>query len=172
MGLTLNINFNRRLFTILAIVFVNMVGAAMILPILPLYALGTFNLPESLITLIISSFFVAQLIAGPILGRLSDRFGRLPVLVISQFGTVASFLMIGWATSAWLLLTARVIDGITGGNIIVAQAYLTDITPREKRTQSLGYIFAVFGLGFIIGVSCPPVLVRASRSLSPPGWPD
>jgi len=144
-------NFDRRLITILAIVFVNMVGAAMILPILPLYALGTFNLPEALITPIISSFFVAQLFAGPVLGRLSDRYGRLPVLIVSQFGTVASFVMIGLANTAWLLLVARVIDGITGGNIIVAQAYMTDVTPREKRTQTLGYIFAIFGLGFIIG---------------------
>lgn len=144
-------NLNRRLITVLAIVFVNMVGAAMILPILPLYALGTFHLPESQITLIVSSFFVAQLFAGPVLGRLSDRYGRLPVLVVSQAGTVLSFLMIGLANSAWLLFAARVIDGITGGNIIVAQAYMTDVTPREKRTQTLGYIFAIFGLGFVVG---------------------
>lgn len=143
--------FDRRLFTILAVVFVNMVGAAMILPILPLYALETFRLPESQITLIVSSFFVAQLFAGPVLGRLSDQYGRLPVLIVSQAGTVLSFIMIGLANSAWLLLVARIIDGITGGNIIVAQAYMTDVTPREKRTQTLGYIFAIFGLGFVIG---------------------
>ncbi len=151
-------NFNRRLITILAIVFVNMVGAAMILPVLPLYALGTFHLPESQITLIVSSFFVAQLFAGPVLGRLSDRYGRLPVLIVSQAGTVLSFIMIGLANSAWLLLVARVIDGITGGNIIVAQAYMTDVTPREKRTQTLGYIFAIFGLGFVVGPALGGVL--------------
>lgn len=75
----------------------------------------------------------------------------MPVLIISQIGTALSFLMLAWAPNAWMLFAARLLDGITGGNIIVAQAYVTDITPREKRTQSLGYIMAVFGIGFIFG---------------------
>ncbi len=145
------LKLDRRLVTILAIVFVQMVGAAMILPILPLFAQDEFNLSEQVITLIISSFYMAQFIAGPYLGRLSDQRGRLPILIVSQIGTALSFALIGWAQSAWLLLAARVVDGITGGNIIVAQAYLTDVTPQEKRTQVLGYIFAVFGLGFVLG---------------------
>ncbi len=145
------LKLDRRLVTILAIVFVQMVGAAMILPILPLFAQDEFNLSEQVITLIISSFYMAQFIAGPYLGRLSDQRGRLPILLDSQIGTALSFALIGWAQSAWLLLAARVVDGITGGNIIVAQAYLTDVTPQEKRTQVLGYIFAVFGLGFVLG---------------------
>ncbi len=143
--------FDRRLLTILAIVFVQMVGAALILPILPLYALAEFDLSEQVITLIISVFFVAQFLAGPYLGRLSDRIGRLPVLLVSQIGTVLSFATIGFATAPWMLFAARIVDGATGGNIIVAQAYMTDISPKEKRTEALGYIFAVFGLGFIIG---------------------
>lgn len=147
----MKIAFDRRLVTLLAVVFVNIVGAAMILPILPLYALDELNISEQVITMVISSYFVAQFIAGPILGRLSDRHGRLPVLIASQLGTTISFVMMGLSNNVWLLLAARVIDGFTGGNIIVAQAYLTDISPREKRTQALGYIFAVFGLGFIIG---------------------
>lgn len=128
-----------------------MVGTALILPILPLYALDELGISEQIITLVISSYFAAQFIAGPILGRLSDKYGRLPVLIISQIGTTISFVMMGLANNVWMLLVARVLDGVTGGNIIVAQAYLTDITPRENRTQALGYIFAVFGLGFIIG---------------------
>ena len=144
-------NFDRRLVTILAIVFVNIVGAAMILPVLPLYALEELHLREQVITLVIASYFVAQFLAGPILGRYSDRNGRVPVLIVSQIGTIISFIMMGLANNVWMLLAARVLDGITGGNIIVAQAYLTDVTPKKERTQALGYIFAVFGLGFIIG---------------------
>ena len=128
-----------------------MLGAGMILPILPIFAKNQLALSDQLITLIISSFFMAQFIAGPFLGRWSDNAGRLPVLLISQVGTAISFFLIGWAGSAWLLFAARILDGITGGNIIVAQAYMTDVTTRENRTQALGYIFAMFGLGFIFG---------------------
>jgi DHA1 family tetracycline resistance protein-like MFS transporter len=133
------------------IVFVQMVGASMILPILPLYAQRQFELPPQVITLLVSVFFAGQFLAGPYLGRLSDKYGRLPVLIVSQIGTAISFAMLGLAQNVETLFIARVLDGITGGNIIVAQAYITDITPREKRTQSLGYIFAIFGLGFTIG---------------------
>jgi len=144
-------NVDRRLFTILMIVFVNMAGASMILPILPLYARRQFELPPQIITLLVSAFFAGQFLAGPYLGRLSDKYGRLPVLIVSQIGTAISFVMLGLAQNVETLFIARILDGITGGNIIVAQAYITDITPREKRTHSLGYVFAIFGLGFTIG---------------------
>lgn len=154
-------NIDRRLLTILMIVFVQMLGAAMILPILPLYARREFNLPPQTITLLVSAFFAAQFLAGPYLGRWSDRYGRLPLLIISQIGTTISFLMLALAPSYQLLFAARILDGITGGNIIVAQAYITDVTPREKRTEALGYIFAVFGLGFIIGPALGGILSAA-----------
>ena len=144
-------NVDRRLFTILMIVFVNMTGASMILPILPLYAQRQFELPPQIITLLVSAFFAGQFLAGPYLGRLSDKYGRLPVLIVSQVGTAISFVMLGLAQNVETLFIARILDGITGGNIIVAQAYIIDITPREKRTHSLGYVFAIFGLGFTIG---------------------
>ncbi|MBK8986862.1 MAG: MFS transporter [Chloroflexi bacterium] len=149
---------DRRLLTVLLIVFVQMLGAAMIMPILPLYAQRAFGMSPQTITLLATSFFAAQFIAGPYLGRLSDKVGRLPVLIISQVGTAVSFLMLALAPSVAFLFVARILDGITGGNIIVAQAYITDITPREKRTQSLGYIFAVFGLGFIFGPALGGIL--------------
>lgn len=152
---------DRRLLTILLIVFVQMLGASLILPILPLYAQHQFDLPPETITLLVSSFYAAQFLAGPYLGRLSDRHGRLPVLIISQVGTVISFVMLGLAQNVEILFLARILDGITGGNIIVAQAYITDITPPAKRTQSLGYIFAAFGLGFIFGPVLGGVLSAA-----------
>jgi DHA1 family tetracycline resistance protein-like MFS transporter len=154
-------NMDRRLFTILLIVFVNILGAALILPILPLFAQREFKLSPQVITLLNASFFAAQFVAGPYLGRLSDRYGRVPILIISQVGTAISFVMIAFAHGAPMLFAARILDGITGGNIIVAQAYVTDITPREQRTQSLGYIFAVFGLGFIIGPALGGLLAAA-----------
>jgi DHA1 family tetracycline resistance protein-like MFS transporter len=152
---------DRRLFTILMIVFVQMLGTAMILPILPLYALDAFDMSPQTITLLSTSFFVAQFIAGPFLGRLSDTRGRVPILIISQIGTAVSFIMLAVAPSTIFLFLARILDGITGGNIIVAQAYVTDITPREKRTEALGYIFAVFGVGFILGPALGSILAAA-----------
>ena len=144
-------NIDKRLLTILLIVFVQMIGAAMALPILLLYAQRQFDISPRYNTLLLSSFFAAQFIAGPTIGRLSDKYGRIPVLIISQIGTVISFIMIGAAPNVTVLFIARILDGITGGNIIVAQAYITDITPPAKRTESLGYSFAAFGLGFVFG---------------------
>ncbi len=149
---------DRRLLTILLIVFVQLVGASMVNPILPLYAQSEFSMQPQEITLLLTAFFAAQFIAGPFIGRLSDNYGRLPILIISQIGTVIAFALIGLADSVALLFFARVLDGITGGNIIVAQAYITDIFPEEKRTQALGYIFAAFGLGFIVGPAIGGVL--------------
>ena len=149
---------DRRMVTILLIVFVQVVGASMILPILPLFARKEFDLADSAITPLVSVFYAAQFIAGPWLGQLSDRYGRIPVLIVSQVGTVASFLMLGLAPSAAFLFAARVLDGITGGNFVVAQAYITDITPREKRTESLGFIFAAMGVGFIVGPAIGGIL--------------
>jgi MFS transporter, DHA1 family, tetracycline resistance protein len=151
-------NVDRRLITIFLIVFVQILGASLVLPILPLYAQRQFELSPQAISLLVSSFFVAQFIAGPFLGRLSDKRGRIPVLIVSQIGTAFSFLLLGITNSVWVLYFARIFDGITGGNIIVAQAYITDITPREKRAQSLGYIFAAFGLGFVFGPALGGVL--------------
>ena len=142
---------DRRFLTILLIVFVQMIGTSMVNPILPLYAQSEFNLTPEVITLLLTAFFAAQFVAGPFIGRLSDRRGRLPILLLSQVGTVIAFLMIGFAQSAAILFVARVLDGVTGGNIIVAQAYATDIMPESKRTQALGYVMAAFGLGFIVG---------------------
>lgn len=154
-------NIDKRLLTILLIVFVQMLGAAMALPILLLYAQRQFHIRPEINALLISSFFAAQFLAGPTIGRLSDKYGRLPVLIVSQIGTVISFIMIGAAPNITVLFAARILDGITGGNIIVAQAYITDITPPEKRTESLGYIFAAFGLGFVFGPALGGLLSAA-----------
>jgi DHA1 family tetracycline resistance protein-like MFS transporter len=145
--------YDRRLVTILAIVFAQLLGASMILPVLTLYAVNQLGMPKETAPLLQAAFFISQFLAAPFLGRWSDRYGRVPILLISQIGTVVSYLMIAFAPSIGMLFASRILDGVTGGNIIVAQAYVIDITPRERRTQALGLIFAVFGLGFIIGPS-------------------
>ncbi len=150
--------FDRRILTLVLIVFVNLVGATMVQPILPLYAEREFNMPTSVITLLFTAFFGAQFVAGPYLGRWSDTYGRVPVLILSQLGTVISFIMIASAQSFEVLFLARLLDGVTGGNIIVAQAYVTDIMPPHKRTQGLGYVFAGLGAGFIVGPALGGVL--------------
>lgn len=149
---------NKRLFTILMIVFVQMVGASMVFPILPLYARESFDISDTVVTLLISSYFAAQFIGAPIMGRLSDRYGRVPVLIVSQIGTAISFLMLAFAGNVEVMFISRILDGITGGNVIVAQAYITDIMPREKRTQALGIIYAAFGIGFIVGPASGGIL--------------
>ena len=149
------------MFTILMIVFVQMVGTAMVHPILPLYAQEEFNMSANVITLLLTAFFAAQFFAGPFIGRLSDRRGRLPILIISQVGTVIAFLMIGFAQSVAVLFLARILDGVTGGNIIVAQAYVTDVVPERQRTVALGYVLAAFGLGFAIGPAVGGILASA-----------
>ncbi|MBK9123054.1 MAG: MFS transporter [Chloroflexi bacterium] len=154
--------YDRRLVTILAIVFAQLLGASMILPILSLYAINELGVAETQVPLIQASFFIAQFVAAPYLGKLSDRFGRVPVLLVSQIGTVISYLMIAFAPSISVVYASRILDGITGGNIIVAQAYIIDITPRERRTQAIGMIFAVFGLGFIFGPSLGGALAAAT----------
>lgn len=141
----------RRVFPIFLIVFVNFLGANIVLPVLPLFAQDLFNAAPTQITFLNTSYFIALFIAGPIIGRLSDQYGRRPILLISQIGTVVSFIMLGGAGSIGMMYAARALDGITGGNLIVAQAYLTDITPRKHRTQALGLAFLAFALGLIFG---------------------
>jgi DHA1 family tetracycline resistance protein-like MFS transporter len=142
---------NRKLLTsILLVVFIDLLGFSLILPLLPYYA-ETFNASEFVTGLLIASYAFMQLIGAPILGRLSDRYGRRPVLLVSVFGTFIGFLLLGVANTLWMLFAARILDGITGGNLSVAQAYISDVTDAKNRAKGLGLIGAAFGIGFIIG---------------------
>jgi len=141
---------NKRLFSIILVVFIDLLGFSLILPLLPYYA-ETFKASETTTGILIASYALMQLIGAPILGRLSDRFGRRPVLLLSVFGTFLGFLLLGFANALWMLFVSRIIDGITGGNLSVAQAYISDVTDEKSRSKGLGMIGAAFGLGFIIG---------------------
>jgi len=141
---------NKRLFSIILIVFIDLLGFSLILPLLPYYA-QTFKASQTVTGLLIASYAVMQLIGAPILGRLSDRFGRRPILLISILGTFIGFLLLGFANALWILFASRIIDGLTGGNLSIAQAYISDVTDEKNRSKGLGMIGAAFGLGFIIG---------------------
>ena len=142
---------NKKLLTsILLVVFIDLLGFSLILPLLPYYA-ETFNASKFTTGLLIAVYALMQLIGAPILGRLSDRYGRRPILLVSVFGTFLGFLLLGFANTLWILFAARIIDGITGGNLSVAQAYISDVTDAKNRAKGLGLIGAAFGVGFIIG---------------------
>lgn len=141
---------NRMLFSIIFVVFIDLLGFSLILPLLPYYA-ETFQANSFVTGLLVASYAAAQLIGAPLLGRLSDRYGRRPVLIASIFGTFVGFLLLGFARSLVMLFAARILDGLTGGNLSIAQAYITDVTEAKDRSKGLGMIGAAFGLGFIIG---------------------
>lgn len=173
---------NSRLMTIFLIVFVDLLGFSLILPLLPYYA-EFYGATPTIVGLLVASYAAAQLIGAPLLGRLSDRIGRRPVLLLSVIGTGIGFLLLGFAdpigrffadifapqaANAFILLVlfiSRILDGLTGGNITVAQAYITDVTDDQNRAKGLGLIGAAFGLGFIIGPAVGGALSKWGYSL-------
>ncbi|MBI4343406.1 MAG: MFS transporter [Candidatus Omnitrophica bacterium] len=142
-------------------VFIDLVGFGIVIPVLPLYA-QRFGASPLVIGLLLGIYSAMQCLAAPLLGRLSDRVGRRPVLLLSILGTSLGFLLMGLAHTLQLLFIARVIDGITGGNISTAQAYIADVTKPEERSRGMGLIGAAFGLGFIFGPAIGGVLSRVS----------
>src|SRR5438093_1193189 len=152
---------SRPLRVIFLTVFVNLVGFGIIIPLLPVYA-RTFGASAFVIGLLFASFSISQLFAAPVLGDLSDRWGRRPVLIFSLLGTVVSFVMLALAHSLALLFAARIVDGLSGGNITTARAYIGDITTDENRARAFGMLGAAFGLGFIIGPGLGGLFARIS----------
>jgi DHA1 family tetracycline resistance protein-like MFS transporter len=181
-----------RLTSIFLIVFINMLGFGLILPMLPFYA-ESFGASATVVGLLVSSYAAAQLVGAPVLGRLSDRHGRRPILLISVAGTFLGFLLLGVAQplgelvsdlipGPWvgenvaavqnaiilgLLFASRILDGLTGGNISVAQAYITDVTDEQNRAKGLGLIGAAFGLGLVLGPALGGALSGGDRYALP-----
>ena len=147
------------LIVIFTTVFIDLVGFGIVIPVLPFYAEGTvFNATPRMVGLLFASYSIMQLIFSPVLGRLSDKYGRRPVLLLSIIGTGIGFLVLGFATTLFMLFVGRILDGITGGNISTAQAYIADITTPENRAKGMGLIGAAFGLGFILGPALGGIL--------------
>src|SRR3989441_5827078 len=151
----------RPLLIIFLTIFVNLIGFGIIIPLLPFYA-ETFGASPLVVGLLFGVFSLCQLVAAPALGDLSDRYGRRPVLVFSLAGTVVSFVMLALAQSITMLFLARIVDGLSGGNISTARAYVADITEPRNRARAYGLIGAAFGLGFIFGPALSGLLAKVS----------
>jgi MFS transporter, DHA1 family, tetracycline resistance protein len=149
------------LFVLFLTVFIDLVGFGIVIPILPLYA-EHFHASPVAIGWLTGIYSGMQIIFTPILGKLSDRFGRRPVLFVSIVGTALGFALMGTAQSLTLLFAGRIIAGITGGNIAIPQAYIADVTAPEKRSRAMGMIGAAFGLGFTFGPLIGGVMSRIS----------
>lgn len=138
------------LFSIFLIVLVDVLGLTIILPLLPFYA-ESLGATPTIVGFLVSAYALCQLLAGPFLGHVSDRIGRKPVLLVSQTGTLIGFLILAAARSLWVVFLARIIDGLTAGNLSVAQACISDVTKPENRAKAFGLIGIAFGLGFLVG---------------------
>lgn len=157
----------RPLLVIFLTIFVNLVGFGIIIPLLPFYA-ESFGASPLTIGLLFAIYSACQLVASPALGDLSDRYGRRPVLIFSLLGTVVSFVMMAMAHTIWVLFAARIVDGLSGGNISTARAYVADVTEPKDRSKAYGLIGAAFGLGFIMGPALSGIL--AAYSMTAPIW--
>ena len=152
---------NRPLLIIFLTILVNLIGFGIIIPLLPFYA-ETFGASPLTIGLLFATFSMAQLVASPLLGAWSDKWGRRPVLIFSLIGTVISFVMLAMAHSLPMLFAARIVDGLSGGNITTARAYIGDIATDENRAKMFGVLGAAFGLGFIIGPALGGLFAQVS----------
>lgn len=142
--------FASPLLPIFLIVAVDVLGFTIILPLLPFYS-ERLGASPTVVGALVSMYAICQLIAGPILGQISDRIGRRPMLLVSQVGTLAGFLLLAFSTHVWMLFVARAIDGATAGNLTIAQAYISDVTKPEQRAKSFALIGIAFGFGFLVG---------------------
>src|SRR5688572_18533482 len=155
-------------------VFIDLIGFGIVMPLLPIYS-KQFGATGWMNGAIVGSFSLMQFIFAPWWGRLSDRVGRRPVLLVSNFGSAVAYAMFGYAstfqgqTALWLLLVSRIFAGICGANLSVASAYIADVSPPEKRSKSMGLIGMAFGLGFILGPALGSFSVKYLGH-SGPGW--
>lgn len=140
----------KRLVILIAVATVDMIGGAMVFPLIPFYGLK-FHASAVTIGAIISSFFIAQLISAPLWGRVSDKYGRRPALLVGLSASTAAFFVFGFANSIWLLFLCRIVQGLGGGTTGVLQAYVSDTVPPEDRARSLGWLSAGTNVGTMIG---------------------
>ncbi|MHA2394058.1 MAG: MFS transporter [Promethearchaeota archaeon] len=143
--------------------FTEVLGFSSVMPLIPILGIN-LGLNEFQIGLILSIFSFCQLFASPITGKLSDRFGRKPLLIFSQTSTLVGFFLLGIANNVWILVAARLVDGLLGSNMTVTQAYISDVTTPKQRTKTYGYSSAVFGAGLIFGPMIGGVLLLISFS--------
>jgi MFS family permease len=152
------------LLPIFLIVLVDVLGFTIVIPLLSLYA-EKFGASPLVATTIVSCYAICSFVSTPMIGRLSDQYGRKKLLLLSQAGTCAGFLMLGTSTALWMVFVGRILDGITAGNLSVAQAYISDHTAPENRAKAFGVIGVAFGIGFMFGPALGGVLGQHSMHL-------
>lgn len=153
--------FTKPIAIIFVTIMIDLIGFGIVIPVLPFYAtVEPFNATPFQLGLLFASFSVMQFIFSPIFGSVSDKYGRRPVLFFSLLGTSAGFFIVGFATTLWMLFAGRILDGITGGNISTAQAYIADVTSRKNRAKGMGLIGAAFGIGFVLGPALGGILSK------------
>lgn len=153
--------FTKPLIIIYITVFIDLVGFGIVIPALPYYVEGdAFRATPFELGLLFASYSLMQFVFSPILGSLSDKVGRRPILFFSLLGSAIGYLFIGYAFALWMVFAGRIISGITGGNISTAQAYIADVTSKENRAKGMGLFGAMFGLGFIFGPAIGGILSR------------
>ena len=152
---------DRKFWIIALIALINSLSFTILIPTIYLYG-KQFGLNDFQTSLLFSIYSLAQFFATPIIGKLSDRYGRKPLLIISLTGTVVANLIAGFAPTASLLFLGRLLDGITGGNVSVAQAVISDVTTPEDRAKGFGIFGAAFGLGFVLG----PIVSLLAQKIS------
>ncbi|MGE5352996.1 MAG: MFS transporter, partial [Acidobacteriota bacterium] len=141
-------------------VFIDLMGFGILIPILPTFASKDLGISEFGIGILFASFSFVQFIFNPILGRVSDKYGRRPVILLSLVSTASSYIIFSFSHSFLLLLFSRILGGLGGSNIAVAQAYIADITAKEERSKGMGMIGMAFGLGFVFGPMIGGILSR------------
>lgn len=155
----------RKEHTIISVIKITEVlGFSLILPFLPFYAQDLGASPFQ-VGLILMTFSLFQFFSSPIMGKLSDSYGRRPLLILSQLSTLVSFIVLGLAHNLWWLVISRAIDGLLGSNYTIAQAYLSDITPKKERTQIFSISGMAFSIGFFIGPGIGGYLSQFNYSL-------
>lgn len=160
-------SLSRPLMAIFLIVFVDVLALTLILPYLPFFA-EHFGASATEVGLIITVFAFCQFLSGPILGRMSDQMGRKPILILSQIGTCIGFIILALAQNLWMVYLARILDGITAGNLTVAQAAISDVTKPAERAKAFALIGVSFGLGFFIGPAISGVFLQFGNQA--PAW--
>ena len=155
------------LFVLFGVVFINLVGFGIVVPLLPFYG-QTLDAPPWQVALMFSAYSLGQFFAEPFWGRLSDRIGRKPVLLITVSANALGYLMLAFAPNIWLAIGIRLFTGLGAGNVSTVQGYVADVTPPEKRAGRMGLIGAAFGLGFIVGPGLGGLLTRTD--MGAPGY--
>jgi multidrug resistance protein len=155
-----------KLIVLFVTAFVDMVGLAIVLPLLPYYATD-FGANATTVGILVSAFSVAQLACAPIWGRFSDRYGRRPAILVGLLITAVAYVVFAFSNSVLLLLISRVVQGLGGGTIGVVQAYVADASPPKDRTKSLGWLSAVTSLGAVVGPALGSLMVVVGGQAGP-----